>query len=215
VAATPRHTAYNVAWGRAFADAVLLVPAHYEGTIVRDGYVVYNNYTDAAHQSCLAHLVRRTVEMIEADHPHGQATPRQVKALLLEALAARTLPDAQRAAEAVRIGAALDVIIEAPQHCDPDRRLVKHLANQRHALFTFLADPAVDATNWRGEQAIRPAVVNRKVWGGNRTEHGAITQSRMMTYFRSALQQGLDPIAGLVELARAPDRRIIGGLGLT
>jgi len=53
------------------------------------------------------------------------------------------------AAAAKRIGAALDVIIERPQQCDPDRRLAKHLADQRHALLTFLADPAVDATNWR------------------------------------------------------------------
>jgi transposase len=92
---------------------------------------------------------------------------------------------------------------------------VKHLGNERHALLTFLADPAVDATNWRGEQAIRPAVVNRKVWGGNRSDRGAATQSRVMTYFRTAVQQGLDPIAGLVALARAPDRHIIDGLGLT
>ena len=57
--------------------------------------------------------------------------------------------------------------------------------------------------------------MNRKVFGGNRTEHGAATQSRMMTYFRTAVQQGVDPIAGLVALARAPDRHTIGGLALT
>lgn len=215
VASSAAHTVYNVAWGRRFEDATGLVPEVYDGTIVRDGYVVYRNYTHARHQTCAAHLVRRCVEMIEADHPQGQATPRQVKTLLLEALAARELPDPERAVEADRIGEAIDAIIARPQRCDPDRRLIKHLANERHALFTFLADPAVDATNWRGEQAIRPAVVNRKVWGGNRSERGAATQSRVMTYFRTAAQQGIDPIAGLVALARAPDRHIIGGLGLT
>jgi transposase len=215
VATTADHTAYNVAWGRRFADATDLVPEDYDGTIARDGYVVYRNYTDATHQTCTAHLLRRCVEMIEADHPQGQATPRQVKTLLIEALAARELPEAERAVEAQRIGAAFDAVIDRPTHCDPDRRLVKHLANERHALLSFLADPKVDATNWRAEQAIRPAVVNRKVFGGNRTEHGAATQSRMMTYFRTAVQQGVDPIAGLVALARAPDRHTIGGLGLT
>jgi transposase len=35
--------------------------------------------------------------------------------------------------------------------------------------FWFLIDPTIAATNHRAEQAIRPAVVNRKVWGGNRT----------------------------------------------
>ena len=77
-------------------------------------------------------------------------------------------------------------------------------AAEADALFTFLTHPDVDATNWRAEQAIRPAVVNRKVWGGNRTWRGAATQSRIMSVLRTAVQQGVDPIAYLAQLARAP-----------
>jgi hypothetical protein len=33
----------------------------------------------------------------------------------------------------------------------------------------------------RGDQAIRPAAVNRKVWGGNRTWRGPGIQSRIMS----------------------------------
>lgn len=62
----------------------------------------------------------------------------------------------------------------------------------------------MDATNWQAEQAIRPAVVNRKVWGGNRTWRGAATQSRMMSVLRTASQQGIDAIDYLTRLARAP-----------
>jgi transposase len=62
----------------------------------------------------------------------------------------------------------------------------------------------VDATNWRAEQAIRPAVVNRKVWGGNRTWRGAETQGRMMSLLRTAAQQGVDAVDFLARLARAP-----------
>ncbi|MDQ2815192.1 MAG: transposase [Actinomycetota bacterium] len=46
--------------------------------------------------------------------------------------------------------------------------MLKHLANQADALFTFLTVGRCDATNVRGEQAARPCVVNRKTWGGNR-----------------------------------------------
>ena len=46
---------------------------------------------------------------------------------------------------------------------------VNHLAPEREHLFTFLCLPGVQATNWRAEQAIRPAVVTRKDWGGNRS----------------------------------------------
>ena len=57
----------------------------------------------------------------------------------------------------------------------PNRRLLDHLTRERDHLFTFLRAPGVQATNWRAEQAIHPAVVTRKVWGGNPTWAGADT----------------------------------------
>jgi transposase len=54
--------------------------------------------------------------------------------------------------------------------------LSRHLWNHLEEWFTFLSHPEVEPTNWEGEQAIRPAVVNRKVWGGNRTWVGAHAQ---------------------------------------
>jgi transposase len=62
----------------------------------------------------------------------------------------------------------------------------------------------VQATNWRAEQAIRPAVVNRKHWGGNRTWHGADTQQVLMSVIRTARQQHTDPLALLADLLRQP-----------
>jgi transposase len=35
-------------------------------------------------------------------------------------------------------------------------------------------------------------VVNRKVWGGNRTPRGAIAQSCLMSVLRTCVQQGYD-----------------------
>jgi hypothetical protein len=74
-----------------------------------------------------------------------------------------------------------------------------------------LTTDGVDATNWRGEQGVRPAVVNRKVWGGNRTDRGAETQGRLMTFLRTAHQQGADAIDLLIDLARAPNPGIVTG----
>ncbi|MDE3075266.1 MAG: transposase [Chloroflexota bacterium] len=61
------------------------------------------------------------------------------------------------------------------------------------ALFTYLTRDGVEATNWRAEQAIRPAVVNRKVWGGNRTSAGAHTQQVLASVLRTCQQQARDP----------------------
>ena len=66
--------------------------------------------------------------------------------------------------------------------------------------FWFLIHPRIDATNWRAEQAIRPAVVNRKVWGGNpacpgrRTWVGAAAQAVLMSLLAALEQRGHVPL---------------------
>lgn len=59
----------------------------------------------------------------------------------------------------------VDILVGLPAGHDANRRLLAHIARERKALFTFLTHAGVDATNWRSEAGVRPAVVNRKVWG--------------------------------------------------
>jgi len=65
----------------------------------------------------------------------------------------------------------------------------------------------IEATNWPAEQAIRPAVVNRKTSGGNRTPTGARTQAVLTSIFRTCKQRKIDPVQFLVDLQRAVDVR--------
>ncbi len=199
-------TAYNVDEGRGFDEATILLSADYDGTLVRDGWAPYRRYEAATHQTCVAHLLRRCTEM-ESDLPDwARGTPRQVKEILLCALDARDLSARKRRAVISDLTERIELIAEAAHPHDANARLVKHLTREADALFTFLRDTSIDATNWRGEQAIRPAVVNRKVWGGNRTWRGAGTQGRIMSAIRTATQQGIDPVDFFIRLARAPDR---------
>lgn len=73
-------------------------------------------------------------------------------------------------------------------------------------MFTFLYQEGVASTNWEAEQAIRPAVLARKLSGGSRTDRGATAHARLLTVLRSARQQGRDQFALLVEafLSRSP-----------
>ncbi len=70
--------------------------------------------------------------------------------------------------------------------------------------FWFLIDPTIDATNWRAEEAIRPAVVNGKVWGGNRTWAGAHAQSVLLSVTRTLFQRGHDVLQWFSNLRRSP-----------
>ena len=75
------------------------------------------------------------------------------------------------------------------------RRLMRHLRREREAMFTFLHCDAVPASNFLAEQAIRPAVVNRKMSGGNNTLTGAHTQEVLMTVLHTGRKRGIDFIA--------------------
>jgi transposase len=55
----------------------------------------------------------------------------------------------------------------------------------------------------RAEHAIRPAVVTRKVWGGNRRWRGAHAQQTLSIIIRTAHQRHLDPHAALVAMLHA------------
>jgi len=72
-------------------------------------------------------------------------------------------------------------------------------------LFTFLKCPDVaQATNNVAERAMRPAVIARKTWGGNRTETGSHAQKILMSVLATCRQQGKDSFQRLVELLRSP-----------
>jgi hypothetical protein len=71
------------------------------------------------------------------------------------------------------------------------------------AVFGFLFDPRIDATNWRPEQAQRPAVVNRKVSGDNRSSRGAQAQQILASVGHTGRVRRLDTRAVRVDLFRA------------
>ena len=76
------------------------------------------------------------------------------------------------------------------EHQVPEQaRLAKHLRNHAEQWFAFVTDPEIEATNWQAEQALRPAVVNRKVWGGNRTAAGAAAQGMLMSVLETCRRQ--------------------------
>jgi len=206
VAANDEITLCWIAPGRSFDDATTVIRADYDGVVVRDGWIVYDRYDKATHQSCCAHILRRAAEM-EADLAGvDRKIPAAAKAIIKDALAARERPTSdERAAAEAECRRRLDALCGRPVGNDANRRLLKHLAHQGPHLFTFLTTDGVPATNYHGEQAVRPAVVNRKTFGGNRTWAGAATQGTITSVIATAAKNGRDVIAYLAGRARGPD----------
>ena len=208
--ATPDAVAYHIDRRRGFDASAAVLGEDYDGTLVHDGWAPYLRFRRARHQSCLAHLLRRCGELLETATRGAVNFPRRVKALLREGLAVRDARDAGRlsarraAAGADDLDARMHTLLLPVKTHPPNERFAAHLWKSRRHLFTFLRHRGVDATNWRAEQAIRPAVVNRKVWGGNRTDAGAIAQSVLTSVLRTATLRGTDSMRFLSCLLCAP-----------
>jgi transposase len=208
VFATARTVVYAIQDGRGFDEAAAVLGAEFDGVLVRDGWAPYRQFDQAAHQTCLAHLIRRCRELAEA-HPRT-AWPRHVQTVLQDALHVRdrvTVGAISAHGAAVARGHLLSRLLDllaAPGTVPDCQRLAAHLTTELPAVFGFLFDLALDATNWRAEQALRPAVVNRKVSGGNRSERGAATQEILSSVVQTARLRDLDPRHVLVDLLRSP-----------
>ena len=111
-----------------------------------------------------------------------------------------------------RLLARLGRLIDAPPPLDDAERFAAHPDTEFAAVFAFLWDPSVDATNCRAEQAIRPAVVTRKVCGGNRTRLGADTQQILASVVRTAHQRDLDLAPLIATMLRATNPTVPDGL---
>jgi transposase len=209
--ATPDTTVYKIQPGRGFAEAATVLGADFRGLLVRDGWAPYRRFDHAGHQTCVAHLLRRCRTLIR-DHREHQWTPR-VQAVLRRALAVRDrYQRGQISAHGVAVARGhlqnqLNTLLDRPGSRRIAQRFAAHLAVEFPAIFTFLLEPdVIDATNWRAEHALRPAVVTRKVCGGNRSVRGARTQEVLLSVLRTLQQRRLDAATTFVDLLRSPVR---------
>jgi transposase len=209
-------TVYAILPGRGFAQASQLIGADYGGGLVHDGWRVYYQYEKALHQSCLSHPIRRCRDLVEIVSAAAATLPLAVLALLEKALALR---DRYQTGEISlqglwsatgRIEAHMDQVLDKNYRTKMNQRLAKHLLHELPYLSTFLHCPDIEATNNRGERAIRPAVMARHLCGGSRTWNGARTQQILTSVLRTALQQGRDSFHLLVDLFRDPQSKVLG-----
>lgn len=181
----------------------------YQGVLGHDGLATYDRFKAASHQQCLAHLLRRLRELLAVATRGAVRLPRALIALFTAAIHRRNEHKAGRltALELERSRdddeEALLKLVRARRWVPAYETLCGHIHRHFAQWLTFLSAPEVEATNWPAEQAIRPAVVNRKVWGGNRTQPGAEAQAVLMSVWQTAKRQGLAALDFVSQALRA------------
>ncbi len=190
----------------------MLLGENYDGWLTHDGWAVYYKFLRAGHQSCMAHLLRRCRDMAAVASASASRFPLQVKALLEKGLALRDRFNQGKLSQhglwtaTGRLEVQLDRLLLRPIRDSANRRLKNHLWRERPYLFTFLYCPGLDATNNAAERALRPLVVARKNWGGNRTQNGARAQAVLTSILETARQQRKNPLEVLIALLLRKDQ---------
>jgi transposase len=200
------------------ADALeRVIGRDFAGVLSHDGYATYDRFREAIHQSCVAHVLRRARDLLDRATRGAVRFPRQVIALFTEAIHLRN----EYLRGAIPLDAVQDqrdvfdhrllALVRRPRRVAEHATFATHLWNHFPQWFQFLFDPMVEATNWLAEQAIRPAVVNRKVWGGNRTAAGSRAQGVLMSVLETVHRTSRSVVDYVSESLRAFGNRLLTG----
>jgi len=98
----------------------------------------------------------------------------------------------------------LDKLLACRCSHQDNRRFKDHLEQHRREILTFLYHADIEAANWPAEQAMRPAVRNRKPSRGNRTWSGAAAQERLGSFLATCGKNVIESLTTLSRILRRP-----------
>ncbi len=210
-----RATAYAIDSPRSAAVLERVIGADRSGIRSRDGFASYDRSEGAVRQPCAAHVSRRARDLLATATRGAVRFPRQVIALFTGAIHRRNgyAPGTRTSdrLEEHREGFddRLGRLLLRPRAVPARATLARHPWRHFEQRFGFAFDPRVEPTNWAAEQAIRPAVVNRKVWGGNRTATGAKARGVLMSVLETCRRQGHAVVGDVSPTLRAAGNGLV------
>jgi hypothetical protein len=176
------------------------IGAAYEGVLVSDFYAVYTGYA-GRHQYCWAHLLR-DVDDLAAQHRDDaalQGWADTVHVLFQRAKTDAAMPDRD---PVLRRHQRHGFEAEIQALCAPylgvegahQRVLATRITRHLDALFVFVEEPDVPATNNAAERSLRHLVTCRKISGGTRSPAGTATTMTLASLFGTWRLHGLNPL---------------------
>ena len=198
---------------------------NYDGYVVCDGYDGYNRLTQAKRCGCFAHVRRKFVEALPTDKELWEASvaaegvKRCDRLFALEREYDGRDKDGKKVREPLspeeknrrrneEVRPLLDDFFNWLMTVDPVSgsslaKAVQYALNEKRYLYGFLADPGIEISNNRAENAIRPFVVGRKNWLFSDSPKGAEASAMLYSLLVSAKMNGLNAEEYLVKLFRS------------
>ena len=188
--------------------------AVFRGILICDFWGAYNKVSALAKQRCFYHLFTELEKVDKTNSsPEWKAFRKKLLRLLKDAIRLYERKDRLEQKDydrrKKRLYGRLGQFLKVDYTFKDGKRLIKRLKRHKNELFTFLEYEGVSPYNNHVEQQLRKPVLTRKVSQQNRSEQGTKTQAVLMTLFRSAELQGMNPVETVLSHAKASIRKEI------
>lgn len=173
-------TVYVIKPTRSKTVVLEILGEDYVGVLTSDGYSAYSKYKN--HQRCWAHIMREAKALLE-QYPSFGLFYKKLKRMYSQLKQAREkpLPLPKREALKLRLELRMQQLVDVLESYRKFRQFTTKLRNGIGCWFTCLIHLFVEPTNNNAERALRELIVQRKIIGGLRAQHGANTMSTINT----------------------------------
>lgn len=188
--------------GKVVAEKIL-EGSHEKDVLVRDDYAGYKNLP-LKHQSCWAHLLRKSHEASEDKNASDEVKKfhSKLKEIFedISKIIEKPFKIEERKKFYVKYSEELKQIIHKEYKKKDSQSIQTRIKNQNKNLITALMYKNVPLTNNLSERMLRPLVVCRKISGGSRSSEGSKTLAVNMSVFQTIKMNNQPLIPNLINL---------------
>ncbi len=152
----------------------------FAGVLISDGYNAYSSYK--IHQRCWAHIMREAKALLE-QYPSFGLFYKKLKRMYRQLQQTREKPSPlpKREALKLRLELRMQQLVDVLESYRKFKDFTTKLRNGIGCWFTCLTHLYAEPTNNNAERALRELIVQRKIIGGLRAQHGANTMATINT----------------------------------
>lgn len=208
---TPSATLYRVERSRGTDIPRETLGEQFAGTLVTDCLASYNALNCRQHK-CIAHHLRVLKEHEETLEKRGLKSDYlhlwklQLKDVIETWKQHQTLTPAAYVKKVLQLKRGVENLLNRSPPEPEEAKFRNRLLKQQQNLLGCLGNPAAEPTNNRAERDLRPAVIDRKLSCGNKTEAGKRAWEIVRSVVMTVHKQGLDAIDALVPHLRLAGR---------